>query len=100
MYELKTNINNIDINLKNVKDNLDSLIDKLKNVVNDDIWERLSEMEDELKEAIELNKENTSLSNDLSQIDAKKFAYNLKYNYEYAELYKEIMEELWKIQLT
>ena len=41
-----------------------------------------------------LNKENYDLSDDLSQIDGKKFAYNLKYNYEYAELYKEIMEEL------
>ena len=94
MEELKTNINHIDINLKNVKDNLESLISKLQNVVNDDILDCLSEMEDELKEAIELNKENTDLSNDLSQIDGKKFVYNLKYNYEYAELYKEIMEEL------
>lgn len=97
MEELKTNINHIDINLKNVKDNLESLINKLKNVVNDEILNYLSEMEDELKEAIELNRENTDLSDDLSQIDGKKFAYNLKYNYEYAELYKEIMEELWKI---
>ena len=94
MEELKTNINHIDINLKNIKDNLETLISKLQNVVNDDIWECLSEMEDELKEAIELNKENTDLSDDLSQIDAKKFVYNLKYNYEYSELYKEIMEEL------
>lgn len=100
MEELKTNINHIDINLKNVKDNLESLINKLKNVVNDDILDCLSEMEDELKEAIELNRENTGLSDDLSQIDGKKLAYNLKYNYEYAELYKEIMEELWKTQLT
>ena len=100
MEELKTNINHIDINLKNVKDNLDSLMDKLKNVVNDDILDCLSEMEDELKEAMELNKKNTDLSDDLSQIDGKKFAYNLKHNYEYAELYKEIMEELWKIQLA
>ena len=94
MEELKTNISNININLENVESNLYSLKSKLENVVNDDIWECLSEMEDELKEAIELNKENTSLSDDLSQIDGKKFAYNLKYNYEYAELYKEIMEEL------
>lgn len=100
MEELKTNINHIDINLKNVKDNLESLMNKLKNVVNDDILDCLSEMEDELKEAIELNRENTDLSDDLSQIDGKKFAYNLKYNYEYAELYKEIMEELWRIQLV
>ena len=94
MEELKTNINNIDINLKNVKYNLDYLMDKLENVANDNILNCLSEIEDELKEAIELNKENTDLSDDLSQIDAKKFVYNLKYNYEYAELYKEIMEEL------
>ena len=94
MEELKTNISNININLENVESNLYSLKSKLENVVNDDIWECLSEMEDELKEAIELNKENTDLSDDLSQIDAKKFVYNLKYNYEYAELYKEIMEEL------
>lgn len=94
MEELKTNINHIDINLKNVKNNLESLINKLKNVVNDDILDCLSEMEDELKEAIELNRENTDLSDDLSQIDGKKLAYNLKYNYEYAELFKEIMEEL------
>ena len=101
MEELKTNINHIDINLKNVKDNLESLISKLQNVVNDDILDCLSEMEDELKEAIKLNKENTDLSDDLSQIDGKKFVHNLKYNYEYAELYKEIMEELeWKTQLT
>ena len=100
MYELKTNIYHIDINLKNVKDNLESLINKLKNVVNDDILDCLSEMEDELKEAINLNKENTDLSDDLSQIDAKKFVHNLKYNYEYSELHKEIMEELWKIQLA
>ena len=86
MEELKTNINHIDTNLKNV--------------VNDDILGCLSEMEDELKEAIELNKENTGLSDDLRQIDGKKFAYNLKYNYEYAELYREILEELWKIQLA
>lgn len=96
---IKQIINHIDINLKNVKDNLESLINKLKNVVNDDILDCLSEMEDELKEAIELNRENTDLSDDLSQIDGKKLAYNLKYNYEYAELYKEIMEELWKTQL-
>ena len=94
MEELKTNINHIDINLKNVKDDLDFLMDKLKNVVNNEILFYLSDIEDELKEAIELNKENTDLSDDLSQIDGKKFAYNLKYNYEYAELYKEIMEEL------
>ena len=100
MEELKTNINNIDINLKNVKYNLDYLMDKLENVANDNILNCLSEIEDELKEAIELNKENTDLSDDLSQIDAKKFVYNLKYNYEYAELYKEIMEELWKTQLV
>ena len=100
MEELKANINHIDTNLKNISDDLDSLMDKLKNVVNDDILDCLSEMEDELKEAIELNKENTDLSDDLSQIDGKKFVYNLKYNYEYAELYKEIMEELWKIQLA
>ena len=97
MEELKTNINNIDTNLKNVKYNLDFLMDKLKNVVNNEILFYLSDMEDELKEAIELNKENDDLSDDLSQIDGKKFAYNLKYNHEYAELYKEIMEELWKI---
>ena len=94
MEELKTNINHIDTNLKNVKDNLDYLMYKLENVVNDEILSYLSKIEDELKEAIELNKENTGLSDDLSQIDGKKFAYNLKYNYEYAELYKEIMEEL------
>ena len=94
MEELKTNINHIDISLKNVKYNLDFLMDKLKNVVNNEILFYLSDMEDELKEAIELNKENDDLSDDLSQIDGKKFAYNLKYNYEYAELYKEIMEEL------
>ena len=94
MEELKTNISNININLEKVDDKLYSLKSKLENVVNDDILDCLSEMEDELKEAIELNKENTSLSDDLSQIDAKKFVYNLKYNYEYAELYKEIMEEL------
>ena len=94
MNELKTNINHIDTNLKNVKDNFDYLMYKLENVVNDEILSYLSKIEDELKEAIELNKENTDLSDDLSQIDGKKFAYNLKYNYEYAELYKEIMEEL------
>ena len=94
MEELKTNINHIDTNLKNVKYNLDVLMDKLKNVVNNEILFYLSDMEDELKEAIELNKENDDLSDDLSQIDGKKFAYNLKYNHEYAELYKEIMEEL------
>ena len=94
MEELKTNINRIDTNLKNVKYNLDFLMDKLKNVVNNEILFYLSDMEDELKEAIELNKENDDLSDDLSQMDGKKFAYNLKYNYEYAELYKEIMEEL------
>ena len=93
MEELKTNINHIDTNLKNVKDNLDYLMDKLKNIVNDDLWECLCEMEDELKEAIKLNKENIILSDDLSQIDGRKFVYNLKYNYECAELYKEIMEE-------
>ena len=101
MEELKTNINHIDINLKNIRDDLDSLIDKLKNVVNEEIWECLCKMEDELKEAINFNKENVVLSDDLSQIDAKKFVHNLKYNYEYAELYKEIMEELeWKTQLV
>ena len=93
MEELKTNINHIGINLENIKINLKSLKDKLEDVVNDDILDCLSEMEDELKEAIDLNKENTDLSDDLSQIDAKKFVHNLKYNYEYAELYKEIMEE-------
>ena len=101
MEELRANINNIDIALQNSKDNLDLLMDKLKNVVNDELWDTLSEMEDDLKEAINFNKENVVLSDDLSQIDANKFAYNLKYNYEYAELYKEIMEELeWKIQLA
>ena len=94
MEKLKININNIDIALQNSKDNLDLLMDKLKNVVNDELWDTLSEMEDDLKEAINFNKENVVLSDDLSQIDANKFAYNLKYNYEYAELYKEIMEEL------
>ena len=94
MEELKTNISNIGFNLEKVKDELDFLMDKLENVVSDEIWNRLSKMEDELKEAIELNEENTDLSDDLSQIDGRKFAYNLKYNYEYAELYKEIMEEL------
>ena len=94
MEELKTNISNININLENVESNLYSLKSKIENVVNDDIWECLSEMEDELKEAINFNKENVVLSDDLSQMDAKKFVHNLKYNYEYAELYKEIMEEL------